>query len=237
MTSAISNAVPGVSLVSSGGFVHVVAARYCGGTRCEEWAHDRDPVARGPARDPDCQRDDTVLPWVRRSLGRAIGHGDPAERRARWDQRRLATHRSRHRVSRHLPRLGAGAEATGQCFPLHGTSVPDLQHLPRLAVDRWQRPTQRTGASRVGSFDSTRIGTLRCSSTPTILMRSGTCSTNARPGSMRQLALGPRWRRSVPAFFSVPTVPGRNWFAYFRFYQPTEAYFDRSWPLPDFELL
>jgi hypothetical protein len=32
----------------------------------------------------------------------------------------------------------------------------------------------------------------------------------------------------------IPTVPGRNWFAYFRFYQPTEAYFDRSWPLPDF---
>jgi len=33
----------------------------------------------------------------------------------------------------------------------------------------------------------------------------------------------------------IPTVPGRNWFAYFRFYQPTEGYFDRSWPLPDFE--
>jgi hypothetical protein len=33
----------------------------------------------------------------------------------------------------------------------------------------------------------------------------------------------------------IPTVPGRNWFAYFRFYRPTEAYFDRSWPLPDFE--
>jgi hypothetical protein len=33
----------------------------------------------------------------------------------------------------------------------------------------------------------------------------------------------------------VPTVPGRNWFAYFRLYQPTAAYFDRSWPLPDFE--
>jgi hypothetical protein len=30
-------------------------------------------------------------------------------------------------------------------------------------------------------------------------------------------------------------VTGKNWFAYFRFYQPTEAYFDRSWPLPDFE--
>jgi len=33
----------------------------------------------------------------------------------------------------------------------------------------------------------------------------------------------------------IPTVPGKNWFAYVRFYQPTEAYFDRSWPLPDFE--
>lgn len=41
----------------------------------------------------------------------------------------------------------------------------------------------------------------------------------------------------APAGFEmnwIPTVPGKNWFAYFRFYQPTEAYFDRSWPLPDF---
>jgi hypothetical protein len=54
------------------------------------------------------------------------------------------------------------------------------------------------------------------------------------------------WSRLVdcgpkaPAGFEqnwIPTVPGRNWFAYFRFYQPTEAYFDRSWPLPDFERL
>jgi len=43
---------------------------------------------------------------------------------------------------------------------------------------------------------------------------------------------------TAPAGFEknwIPTVPGRNWFAYFRFYQPTEPYFDRSWPLPDFE--
>jgi len=32
----------------------------------------------------------------------------------------------------------------------------------------------------------------------------------------------------------IPTVSGKNWFAYFRFYNPTEAYFDRSWLLPDF---
>lgn len=33
----------------------------------------------------------------------------------------------------------------------------------------------------------------------------------------------------------IPTVPGKGWFAYFRLYEPTEAYFDASWPLPDFE--
>lgn len=33
----------------------------------------------------------------------------------------------------------------------------------------------------------------------------------------------------------IPTVPGKNWFAYFRLYEPTQPYFDASWPLPDFE--
>jgi hypothetical protein len=33
----------------------------------------------------------------------------------------------------------------------------------------------------------------------------------------------------------IPTVEGKNWFAYFRFYRPTEPYFGRSWPLSDFE--
>jgi hypothetical protein len=33
----------------------------------------------------------------------------------------------------------------------------------------------------------------------------------------------------------IPTVPGKSWFAYFRFYEPTETYFDKSWPLGDFE--
>jgi hypothetical protein len=33
----------------------------------------------------------------------------------------------------------------------------------------------------------------------------------------------------------VQTVPGEGWFAYFRFYGPTEPFFDKSWALPDFE--
>jgi len=31
----------------------------------------------------------------------------------------------------------------------------------------------------------------------------------------------------------IQTVPGRAWFSYFRFYSPSQAYFDRSWVLPD----
>ena len=33
----------------------------------------------------------------------------------------------------------------------------------------------------------------------------------------------------------IPTVPGKAWFPYWRFYSPTERYFDRSWILPDME--
>jgi len=33
----------------------------------------------------------------------------------------------------------------------------------------------------------------------------------------------------------IPTVPGRGWFTLFRLYAPTEAYFDKSWPLPSIE--
>jgi hypothetical protein len=31
----------------------------------------------------------------------------------------------------------------------------------------------------------------------------------------------------------IQTIPGRHWFAYFRFYGPLEAYFDHSWKLGD----
>ena len=34
---------------------------------------------------------------------------------------------------------------------------------------------------------------------------------------------------------SFSTVVGRGWWVWFRFYGPTEAFFDKSWQLPDFE--
>ena len=35
----------------------------------------------------------------------------------------------------------------------------------------------------------------------------------------------------------VKTIPGRGWWVWFRFYSPTEAFFDKSWQLTDFELI
>ena len=43
---------------------------------------------------------------------------------------------------------------------------------------------------------------------------------------------------AAPAGFEknwIPTVPGKAWFPYFRLYAPTEAHFNRTWVLPDFE--
>jgi hypothetical protein len=33
----------------------------------------------------------------------------------------------------------------------------------------------------------------------------------------------------------IKTLPGRGWFAYFRWYGPTEHFFDKTWTLPDIE--
>jgi hypothetical protein len=35
----------------------------------------------------------------------------------------------------------------------------------------------------------------------------------------------------------IKTIPGKGWFAYFRLYGPTQAFFDRSWVLPDIKLI
>jgi hypothetical protein len=35
----------------------------------------------------------------------------------------------------------------------------------------------------------------------------------------------------------LQTNPGKAWFAYFRLYGPLEPYLNRSWKLPDIEML
>ena len=33
----------------------------------------------------------------------------------------------------------------------------------------------------------------------------------------------------------VQTIPGQGWWVYLRFYAPTQAHFEQSWAMPDFE--
>ena len=52
------------------------------------------------------------------------------------------------------------------------------------------------------------------------------------PGSV-DVSFGP----TKPAGASnwIQTIPGQGWFAYFRFYGPTEPYFSKTWQLNDIE--
>ena len=79
------------------------------------------------------------------------------------------------------------------------------------------------------TFASATIGAMRCRSEATKTERSAVGEN-----------LTIRCRFAAPKEFEknwIPTVPGKNWFAYFRFYGPTQPYFDKSWPLLDFEIV
>jgi hypothetical protein len=49
------------------------------------------------------------------------------------------------------------------------------------------------------------------------------------------LYFGPKAPKGKPETNWIQTIPGKGWFTYFRLYGPTQAYFDRSWVLPDIE--
>ncbi len=47
------------------------------------------------------------------------------------------------------------------------------------------------------------------------------------------LYFGPRLPKGAPKSNWTKTVPREGWFTYFRFYAPTQPYFDKTWQLPD----
>ena len=51
------------------------------------------------------------------------------------------------------------------------------------------------------------------------------------------LYFGPTAPAGKPESNWIKTLPGKGWFTYFRLYGPTQPYFDRSWVLPDIELM
>ncbi|MCA1408949.1 DUF1254 domain-containing protein [Ensifer sp. IC3342] len=58
-------------------------------------------------------------------------------------------------------------------------------------------------------------------------------ATNA-DGSI-DLYFGPTLPAGIKESNWIKTLPGRGWWVWFRFYGPTEAFFDKSWQLADFE--
>jgi hypothetical protein len=53
------------------------------------------------------------------------------------------------------------------------------------------------------------------------------------PDGSVDLYFGPQAPQGKPASNWIKTTPNKGWFTYFRLYGPTEAYFDKSWVLPD----
>ena len=60
-------------------------------------------------------------------------------------------------------------------------------------------------------------------------------TTNA-DGSV-DLYFGPTAPAGKPEKNWIKTLPGKGWFTYFRLYGPTQPYFDKTWVLPDIELV
>jgi hypothetical protein len=55
------------------------------------------------------------------------------------------------------------------------------------------------------------------------------------PDGTVDLYFGPVAPAGKPKSNWIQTLPGKGWFSYFRLYGPTQAYFDRSWVLPDIQ--
>jgi hypothetical protein len=55
------------------------------------------------------------------------------------------------------------------------------------------------------------------------------------PDGSVDIFFGPAAPAGKPESNWIQTLPGKGWFTYFRFYGPTEAYFDHSWMLPDID--
>jgi hypothetical protein len=51
------------------------------------------------------------------------------------------------------------------------------------------------------------------------------------------LYFGPSVPSDKPESNWIKTIPGKGWFTYFRLYGPTQPFFDRTWVLPDVEVI
>ena len=67
-----------------------------------------------------------------------------------------------------------------------------------------------------------RFLTAVCGIRPGVVMPAGASGFGPAPEGMEE-----NW---------VPSVAGKDWFPYFRFYGPQKPFFEKTWKLPDIEL-
>ena len=134
------------------------------------------------------------------------------------------------RIAKELGRAIATPEQAHQMLKIGVTyksteeTLANLGLPPNRKPGNMERPEDCRWSATVYNVDTRAL----------ILDRSSRMDLRKNADGSVDIYCGPK----TPAGFEknwIPTVPGKNWFAYSRFYQPTEAYFDRSWPLPDFE--
>ncbi|WP_213287336.1 DUF1254 domain-containing protein [Bradyrhizobium sp. sGM-13] len=65
--------------------------------------------------------------------------------------------------------------------------------------------------------------------------RSSRDNIVTNPDGSVDLYFGPQPPSGKPQGNWIKTLPQKGWFTYFRFYGPTQAYFDKTWQLPDIE--
>ena len=67
----------------------------------------------------------------------------------------------------------------------------------------------------------------------TVSLRQQLLETKANADGSVDIVFGPNEPKGKRNW--IKTVPGHGWFPIFRFYGPQEAYFDKTWKLPDIE--
>ena len=95
-------------------------------------------------------------------------------------------------------------------------NVPAKQFWSITVYDNLTRSltTNRTNRWAISSYDDIKLNT------------DGSAELYFGPGA--PASLESNW---------VDTGASKGWFAWFRFYAPTQPFFDKSWQLPDFELV
>jgi hypothetical protein len=122
-----------------------------------------------------------------------------------------------------------------------------LWALPLVSFAQWQHEHEHVFGANSGdlvvykSYED-KLGILTANATtPYIitfinLSKMGPTVLEMPPGDIAG-GLGDFWQREMGVIGDwVQTVPGRHWFAYVRFYGPTEQYFDKSWKTDDIKL-